>query len=137
MNIMTTAQAEQQLTHLADQFAHWRQQRTTRSERIPPPLWDHAISLTAILPMAYVAKRLRLRGSDLKKRCAARQDGPCAETTPTPLGFVEVTAASSWPLSPRNTEIELHRADGARLRIRSPEPQLPLAALVRTFLERP
>ena len=137
MHTLTPAQAEQQLTHLADQFAHWRQHRTTPFERIPPPLWDHAISLPAILPIAYVAQRLPLRGSDLKKRCAARQDAPCAEPPPTALGFVEVTAASAWSLPTPNTEIELQRADGARLRIRSHEPQLPLAALVRTFLERP
>jgi len=50
---------------------------------------------------------------------------------------VEVPAASAWSLAPSQTEIELHRADGARLWIRSPEPQLSLAAVVRTFLERP
>jgi len=53
------------------------------------------------------------------------------------LGFVEVPAAAAWPLSVPTTEIEVHRADGARLWMRSHASQLPLAAVVQTFLERP
>jgi hypothetical protein len=34
-----------------------------------------------------------------------------------------------------DTELELERADGARLRLRSGDATLPLAALVRAFLE--
>lgn len=137
MHSMTSAQAEQRLTDLADQFAHWRQQRTYRFAPIPLPLWEQAIALTAVLPLGYVAKSLRLRGSDLHKRCAARDHSPGTEPTPPAMGFVEVPAASAWPQPPATTEIEVHRADGARLWIRSHESQLPLAALVRTFLERP
>ena len=137
MSSMTSAQAEHQLTALADQFAQWRQQRTYRFAPIPLPLWEQAIALTAILPLTSVAKRLRLRGRDLQKRCGARHEGPGAEPLPPALGFVEVPAPSSSPLPAPPTEIELHRADGARLWIRSPEAQLSLAALVRTFLETP
>jgi hypothetical protein len=32
-------------------------------------------------------------------------------------------------------EVELHRTDGARLRIHSPDASLPLAAIVHSFLE--
>jgi len=136
MKTMTPAQAEHQLTDLADQFAHWRQHRTTRFEHIPSSLWEQAITLTAVLPLASVAKRLRLRGRDLQKRYAARHEGPGAEPLPPALDCVEVPASSPWPRPAPPTEIELHRADGARLWIRSHEPQLPLAAVVRTFLER-
>jgi hypothetical protein len=136
MKTMTPAQAEHQLTDLADQFAHWRQHRTYRFAPIPLPLWEQAIALTTVLPLTSVVKRLRLRGSDLKKRCAARHEGPGAEPMPPALDFVEVPASSTWPHPAPPTEIELHRADGARLWIRSHEPQLPLAAVVRTFLER-
>jgi hypothetical protein len=136
MKTMTPAQAEHQLTDLADQFAHWRQHRTTRFEHIPSSLWEQAITLTAVLPLASVAKRLRLRGRDLQKRYAARHEGPGAEPLPPALDCVEVPASSLWPRPAPPTEIELHRADGARLWIRSHEPQLPLAAVVRTFLER-
>ena len=145
MHSMTSAQAEQHLTDVAEQFAQWRQQRTYRFAPIPRPLWEQAIALTAVLPLAYVAKCLQLRGRDLQKRCAAQDEGPCAEPgadgsgppTPAAVSFVEVPAPSPWPLSAPPTEIELHRADGARLWIRSHEAQLPLAALVRAFLETP
>ena len=152
MHNMTSAQAEQQLTDLAEQFAQWRQQRTTRFEHIPALLWEQAITLTAVLPLASVAKRLRLRGRDLHKRCAARYEDPDAEpgtngagppgpavggAIPSTVSFVEVPAAAAWPPPALPTEIELHRADGARLWIRSHESQLLLAAVVRTFLERP
>jgi hypothetical protein len=84
-----------------------------------------------------VAKDLQLRGRDLQKRCAIRPEIPGVASTPPPVGFVEVPTASAWPLSGPATEIEVHRADGARLWVRSHEPQLPLAALLRTFLEKP
>ena len=137
MHNMTAAQAEHHLTDLADQFAQRRQQRTYRFAPIPLPLWEQAIALTAVLPLASVAKRLGVRGRDLHKRCAASPEGPGAEPLLPALDFVEVPAASSWPRPAPPTEIELHRADGARLWIRSPEAQLSLAVLVRTFLETP
>ena len=136
MKTITPAQAEHQLTDLADQFEQGRQHRTYRFAPIPLPLWAQAIALTAVLPLTAVVKRLRLRGRDLQKRCAARHEGPGAEPMPSALDFVEVPASSTWPRPAPTTEIELHRADGARLWIRSHEPQLPLAAVVRTFLER-
>jgi hypothetical protein len=71
MHLMSSAHAEQQLAQLANQFEHWRQSRTTRFEHIPAPLWEQALELSQVLPLAQVAKRLRLRGSDLKKRCGA------------------------------------------------------------------
>jgi len=114
MKTITPAQAEHQLTDLADQFEQGRQHRTYRFAPIPLPLWAQAIALTAVLPLT----------------------GPGAEPVPPALDFVEVPASSTWPRPAPTTEIELHRADGARLWIRSHEPQLPLAAVVRTFLER-
>src|SRR2546422_794378 len=71
MHLIASAHAEQQLAQLANQFEHWRQSRTTRFEHIPAPLWEQALELSQVLPLAQVAKRLRLRGSDLKKRCGA------------------------------------------------------------------
>lgn len=141
MHNMTSAQAEQHLTDLAEQFAHWRQQRTYRFAPIPLSLWEQAIALTAVLPLAAVAKRLGVRGRDLHKRCAARHQAP--EGTPAQdisgstlpaLGFVEVPAAV-WSRPPVAIEIELHRPDGTRLRIAAQEPQLPLLAVVQAFLE--
>src|SRR5262249_61761041 len=85
MSSMTSAQAEHQLTALADQFAHWRQQRTYRFAPIPLPLWEQAIALTAVLPLASVAKRLGVRGRDLHKRCAASCSGLQSKRTGTAI----------------------------------------------------
>jgi hypothetical protein len=129
--------AEQALTQLAQEFDQWRQHRRTRFERIPPPLWEQAIALSQEVPIAQLAKRLHLRGSDLKKRCAA-SPAAMAEPAPSPvLGFVDVTPSPAWPCPPAATEVDLQRADGARLRIQCREPQFPLVAVVRAFLETP
>ena len=39
MSLVSSAQAEEALTHLTHQFAQWRQGRTTPRGRIPKPLW--------------------------------------------------------------------------------------------------
>jgi hypothetical protein len=126
--------AEHQLDQLAGQFEHWRQTRPSPRSRIPQALWDQAVSLTQALSPSRVAKQLRLGWTDLKKQIAAHRASPAA-SPPTTLGFVEVPPAPSWPQAPPATQIELHRADGARLCISYPDSTPPLVALVRSFLE--
>jgi hypothetical protein len=133
----TPAQAEHQLTHVADRFAHWRQTRTTPAEPIPPYLWEQAIALTTTFSITRVATRLRVSGEELKQRCAAHHAARSAPASTTALGFVEVPAAPVWPLPTAAIEIELHRPDGTRLRIAAQESQLPLLAVVQAFLETP
>jgi hypothetical protein len=136
MKTIPPAQAEHQLTHVADRFDHWRQTRTTPAEPIPHYLWEQAIALTTVFSISWVATRLRVRGGELKKRCAAHhaaRSGPASAA----VGFVEVPAAPVWPLPTSDIEIELQRPDGTRLRIAAHEPQLPLLAVVRAFLETP
>lgn len=133
----TPAQAEHQLTHVADRFAHWRQTCTTPAEPIPQYLWEQAIILTTMFSIARVATRLGVSGSALKQRCAAHHAALAAPVSAATPGFVEVLAAPAWPLPTSSIEIELQRPDGARLRIAAHEAQLPLTALVRTFLETP
>jgi hypothetical protein len=71
-----------------------------------------------------------LSSNDLKKHMAAQSPA----TPSTPAGFVEVPPAPARsPSTP--TEIELERPDGARLRLVCAETPLPLAAVVRAFLE--
>jgi hypothetical protein len=135
MKIVTNPHAEQELAQLAERFAHWRQHRTTPAEPIPQPLWDHAVALTAALPRSRVAGRLRLSGQALKQRCAAQHTAPATNMPPAAMDFVELTAPRSWPRAILSAEIDLQRADGTRLRIHCHEPQPPLEALVRTFLE--
>jgi hypothetical protein len=136
MKTIPPAQAEQQLTAVADRFEEWRQTRTTRADPIPQYLWEQAIALTTTFPMTRVARRLRVSGGELKKRYAAHHAVWSAPAS-TALSFVEVTAIPVRPTPTAGTEIELQRPDGTRLRIHTYEPQLPLATLVRTFLETP
>jgi hypothetical protein len=126
--------AEHQLTQVADRFDAWRQTRTTRAAPIPHDLWEQAIALTALFPITRIARRIRVSGGELKKRCTAHHAARSAPAS-TPVGFVEVPTTAVWPLPPSGMELELHRPDGARLRIHTHEPQPPLVALVRTFLE--
>jgi hypothetical protein len=135
MKAMTASHAEDALTQLANRFAHWRQSRATRRARIPQVLWDQAVSLTAVLPMSRVAKRLGLCLNNFKKRCCAPPAAPAPEMLLPALSLVDVTAASSWLTT--SAEVELHKTDGTRLRIAYHEPQPPMAALVRAFLETP
>jgi hypothetical protein len=137
MKTMTPAQAEHQLTHVADRFEHWRQMRTTPAEPIPQYLWEQAIALTAMFPITRVATRLRVSGGELKKRCAAYHAAQSTPVSTAALGFVEVPAAPVWPLPTSAIDIDLQRSDGARLRIHVPEPQFSLTALVQAFLETP
>jgi hypothetical protein len=124
-----------QLDHLLGQFEHWRQHRSPPGERIPSHLWDRAAALAQVLPRSRVAQYLRVSPSDLNKHIAtlhgSRPDAPAA----TPAPFIEVPLP--LPVSPATAamEIELERPDGARLRLRGPEVALPVAALVRAFLE--
>jgi hypothetical protein len=134
MKTIPPAHAEHQLAHVADRFDEWRQTRPTRAEPIPHHLWEQAIALTALFPITHVARRLRVSGGELKKRCAAHHAVQSAPAS-TILGFVEVPPTSVWPLPTSGIEIELQRPDGTRLRLHAHEPQPPLVALVRTFLE--
>src|SRR5438093_13286735 len=113
MHQMTAAQAEQRLADLAEQFAQWRQQRTYRFAPFPRPLWEQAIALTALLPLAAVAKGLQLRGRDLQKRCAARPDSPGVATPPPPVDFVQIPPTSPCPVPGLATDIEVHHLHGA------------------------
>jgi hypothetical protein len=137
MKTRTPAQAEHQLTQVADRFDHWRQTRTTPAEPIPPDLWEQAIALTPMVPITRVARRLRVSGGELKKRGAAHHAALSTPVATAALDFVEVPATPVWPHPTTPTEIELHRPDGTRLRIATHETQLSLLALVQTFLETP
>src|SRR5215831_1741910 len=79
---------------------------------MPPPVWEQAIALSQQVPIAQIAQRLHLRGSDLKKRCTA-PPAAVAEPAPSPaLGFVDVTTPPAWPLAPLATEVDLQRSEG-------------------------
>jgi hypothetical protein len=131
-----TAHAEHELAQLAIRFQDWRHRRTTPSDPIPQSLWEQAVALTTVFSVSRVAQGIGVSWGTLKKRGTAHPLTPAAEPCTT-LGFVEVSTPATWPVPTPATEIELQRRDGARLRIHSSEAHLPLATLLRTFLETP
>ena len=134
MKIDTPLHADHQLDQLSGQFEHWRQTRSHSHERIPDPLWEQAVALTSTLSTSRVAKHLRLGVKDLKQQIERRQSKAAAQMPIVP-GFVEVPPPPALNPGFGSLEVELQRTDGARLRIHSPDASVPLAAIVRSFLE--
>jgi len=136
MTLLSPAQAEAHLSHGAQQFAQWRQSRSTpRGYRIPEPLWAEAVTLAEVLPLTRVAHQLGLKPHTLKRR-RREHEGTSVPTVPsrpprTPP-FIEVTADTWRPVS---AEGEVHRPDGTRLRLPSHDAAPPLAPLGQLFLE--
>jgi hypothetical protein len=134
MKRMPPAQAEHQLTYVANAFADWRQTHVPLSDSMPQHLWEHAIALTKMFSITRVATRLGINGEELHQRCGARHTAP-AVVSPLAPDFLEVPVTPAWLPPPSGMEIELQRPDGARLRIHADASQCSLTALVRTFLE--
>jgi hypothetical protein len=89
--------------------------------------------LTATLPPSRVANQLRFGWGDLKKRLGLRH-ATSAALAPL-LGCVEVPPTPTWPQTAPATQLEVPRTDGTRLCLHSHESTLPLAAMVRAFVE--
>ena len=93
------------------------------------------MALATVLPGSQVAKRLRLRLTDLKKQSLARPTSlPTAAASPDP-GFIEVPAPWLGSAVPGAALIEVERPEGARLRLHYRTAPPPLAMLLRAFLE--
>ena len=134
MSLISPSPAEAQLAELLEHFDHWRQHRTQRGEPIPDWLWEQAISLTRLLPLARVAKRLRLNRQELKKRSGQRRQAESAPPTALAVpDFIEVKPEPTWIAA--GIDIHLERPDGTRLHIHYHEPQPPLVAVIQSFLE--
>jgi hypothetical protein len=131
MQQLSSAQAEEALTHLTHHFAQWRQSRRTPRGRIPQELWAQAVALTATLSVTRVAHQLGLTPHALKKRREA-VDSKASPLPPAQIPhFVEV--AAPWRTSA--TEVEIQRSDGARLRIVYSDAAPALVPLLQTFLD--
>jgi hypothetical protein len=114
MTMLSSAQAEDLLTDLAQQFAQWRASRTTPRGRIPQPRWAQAVALSQRLPLARVAKQLGLTPHTLKRRRAETGAVTVPPSPPRSSPFVEVQAPA-WHTP--TAEVEVQRTDGTRLRI--------------------
>jgi hypothetical protein len=131
MQPLSPAYAEEVLTQLTHHFAQWRQSRQTPRGRIPAGLWARAVALTATFPISRVAKQLGLTPHALKRHCEALQETSTPTVLPQPPHFVEVAPAWRIPA----TEVEIHRSEGARLRITYSDAAPTLVPLLQTFLE--
>jgi hypothetical protein len=132
MALTTLWQAEHQLDQLAGQLEHWRQTRAQAGAHIPEPLWAQAVALAAVLPPTRVAKQLRVKIVQLRRRLAAQ---PQLSAPAPPPGFVEVPLPSAGLPGSGSLTVEFQRPDGARLHLHAPDTALPLLALVQCFLE--
>jgi hypothetical protein len=131
MTLLSVSQAEDELRQVAQQFSQWRQRRTTPRGRIPQPLWAQAVALTHVVPLARVAKRLGLCPQRLRQRGGGKVGAAGSPAPPVAPPFVEVTPTWRSPTA----EVEVQRADGARLRISYHDASPPLIPLLQTFLE--
>src|SRR5712691_9807885 len=69
ITLLPPTQAEEHLSHVAQQFAQWRQGRANpRGSRIPAPLWTEAPTLAEVLPLTRVTRQLSLKPHALKRR---------------------------------------------------------------------
>lgn len=64
MSILTLESAE-------EAFRHWREHRSSRKESIPEALWSMALELYPQYLRSTICQRLRLSGSQFKRRLAA------------------------------------------------------------------
>ena len=132
MALTSPLQAEHQLDQLAGQLEHWRQTRSQAGAHIPEPLWAQAVALAAVLPPTRVAKQLRVKIAQLRRRLAAQ---PSRSASAPPAGFVEVPLPPAALPGHGSLTVEFQRPDGARLHLHAPDTALPLLALVQCFLE--
>ncbi|MFT4626615.1 MAG: hypothetical protein ACI8PZ_005292 [Myxococcota bacterium] len=117
----------------------WRRTRPKRGA-MPEELWAEAVALARRLGAYPVAQGLRLNYGRLKRRLVALevpQLGTNGPADPAPLRFLELPTAA--PVGNARcpvpvAEVELARADGARVTIRlAGEPALDLAHLSEAF----
>lgn len=126
-------------------FEVWRANRQRRT-RIPPQLWEQAVSLLAFHPLSRVARELRLDPAELRKRGQAvvKQPAPALSLAPR---FVEIAAAGlndanssqlQTPAVPNTTtacRLQIERADGHRLTLHLPSSEWSrIEALYSLFL---
>lgn len=104
------------LSSLKQQFDRWRAARRV-GQRIPPQLWDAAVSATAEHGAYRVARALNLDYAVLKRRAA--QAGTSG-SVPRPR-FVELVAPQGLPMRAPASEsqcvVEMANARGAMMRL--------------------
>ena len=118
------ADSSPDLARVQTLFERWRARRSTPRQRIPPELWDAALTLLDHYPLSVVARALRVSSQQLR----GRRDALLASDTdaPFPVRFVEFPAATLASPDARASGAEaparlvLERSDGARLSLTLP-----------------
>jgi hypothetical protein len=147
--MMVSAVAVVSLAEIAEVRARidrWRRSRAKRGA-MPEELWTDAVALGerhGVYPMSqqlglsYDRLKLRVVEAELERmrRLEERGRGHGSEA---PIGFIELQAAQGSgvcePSGPAVSEIELARADGARMTVRlADDQQLDLVRLSESFL---
>ena len=118
------------LSRTQRKLGQWRQ-RGRPGAWIPEELWREAAALARTYGTYRTARALRLNYYSLKKRLAA-----AAEPGRLAPQFVELLPGG-MPAPHSECLIEVEEANGAKLRIQLPGPNLPdVAALLSGFRER-
>lgn len=122
-------------------FERWRRTREGRS-RIPDPLWNSAVKLSATYGIHRTAKTLRLNPDSLKKHVAsANGDGSGGQgrSRQKAAGQEAATAFVEWVppegSCPPECIVELENPRGAKMRIQAKGNQIPdvVTAVSRVF----
>ncbi len=123
--------ATDDLARTRQTFELWRAKRRGRT-RIPPELWEKAVSLLAHHPITHVARELRLDPAGLRRRRLASQPSLVPNSSPAPQ-FLEVRASdlssrteaqlssdsgTQYPITDTAVRLQIERADGHRHIIR-------------------
>lgn len=112
-------------------FERWRRTREGRS-RIPDPLWNSAVKLSATYGIHRTAKTLRLNSDSLKKRVASTNgNGSRGQRKPrqkaggreAATAFVELVPPEG--ACPPECIVELENPHGAKMRIHAKGNQIP------------
>jgi len=107
-------------------FERWRRTREGRS-RIPDPLWNSAVKLSATFGIHRTAKTLRLNPDSLKKHVAsAHGDGSRGQKKPrqkAATAFVEWVPPEG--ACPPECIVELENPRGAKMRIHAKGNPIP------------
>lgn len=118
------------LAQVQKQFTQWRQHRSP-GRRIPPKLWEAAVTLAERVPASKVAKALRLSYTDLRKHIDHQKNREQASLS---VPFLElpgpISAGGPLPV----VALENRRGDILRIYSTAKHP-LDLMTLTRTFLE--
>jgi hypothetical protein len=108
------------LEDVAQRFERWRNNRSTKRERIPTDLWQAAAALCNSYSINKVSRYLGLSSTDLKRRVSPEKKS---------VGFVQLDPAcfsGQWHLI-------CERPDGASLRLSGNGMTLAVGELLRGF----